>query len=250
MVWLKQLPALATGLILLIFVFYGSTLSATPKIQVTGQNTDRTLVRGLDAYQQDVAAVLSRSITNRSKLLIDTDKVASELKQEYPELGTVSVVLPLASRRPIVEVSPAKPALILASSDGAFVVDQEGRAIIKTADVESSIKDALPVVQDQSGLSLERGKSALPKETVTFVSGVAAQLAAKNISVQSLVLPPNANQLDVRLAGQTYFIKMDTRGESRQTVGTFIAVKERLEHDHKVPAEYIDVRVPEKAFYK
>jgi hypothetical protein len=247
--WLKRSPAWATCIILLGFVFYTSTLSTSPKIQVMNK-TDRTLIRGVGDYQADVGAVLGRSVWNRSKLLINTNKVADELKQEYPELGDVSVVLPLAGRRPIVEVSPAEPALILGTGSGAYVVDREGRAIVDVNKVESSVRDPLPVVQDESGLPLERGKNALPKDAVTFIATVSGQLAAANVKVQSFILPAGANELHVKIEGRPHKIKFDIKGEGRQAAGAFLAVKQRLETEHKTPAEYIDVRVPEKAFYK
>lgn len=128
--------------------------------------------------------------------------------------------------------------------------DENGRAIADAHDVESSIKDDLPVVQDESGLPIKRGQTALPKETVSFIETVAGQLEAKRIAVQTIVLPPIANELHIRLSGQPYFVKFDVRGEGRLQAGSLIAVKEKLEADKRTPKEYIDVRVPDKAFYK
>lgn len=248
--WLRHAPSFVALAVVAVCLIFCSTLSTTPKIQVVGRPTDRTLIRGIAAYQGDIQAVLERSITNRSKLLIDTNKVAQELGEEFPELGDISVVLPLVSRRPIVQVRPAAPALVLGSGSGAFIIDQEGRAVVKADEVESSVKDALPVVSDESGLPVEPGKNALPKETVDFITTVTLQLGLQNIPVQSLTLPATANELHLRIKDKPYFVKFDVRGQGRQQAGTFLAVKEQLEKDRKVPAEYIDVRVPEKAFYR
>lgn len=249
--WVKYLPSLAAGGVLVACLVYLSTLSTRPKIQaVGGRQNGPTLVRDADAYEDEAQAVLSRSFTNRSKLMIDTSKVARELREEFPELGDVTVILPLASRRLIIEVRPAHPALVLSAESGAFVVDEEGRAIVKASEVESSIRDPLPIVQDESGLPIEPGKGVLSKEIVAFITTVATQLSQKKLSVQALLLPTTANELHVRLEGKPYFVKFDIRGEGRLQAGTFIAVQEKLDQDRKTPAEYIDVRVPEKAFYK
>ncbi len=248
--WLKYAPSLIAGAALIVCLVSISTLDVTPKIQAVSSQNARTIARSTAAYEDQAGDIFARSIFNRSKLLIDTDKVARELKAAFPELGEVSVILPLISRRPIIEVQPAKAALILAGSGGAYIVDQEGRAVIKANDVESSIRDQLPVVQDQSDIPITRGKGVLSKEAVSFIWQFTGQLAQKQIPLQSLTLPATANELHARIEGKPYYIKLDIQGEGRLQAGTFIAVKERLEGDGLVPGEYLDVRVPEKAFYK
>jgi hypothetical protein len=245
-----KLPSFIAVAVLILCLLYISTLSATPKIQVVGQTTDRTLVRDIGSYEDDIRAVFASAVINRSKLLIDSDAVAGDVQQEYPELGEVSVILPLVSRRTIVQVRPAAPTLILSTSSGAYVIDTEGRAVIKSAEVESSVRDKLPVVRDESSLPVEEGKTVLPKETIAFITSISSQLAAKGMPVQSLVLPSTANELHLRIPDKPYFVKFDVRGEGRQSIGTYLAVKSWLEKENKAPNEYIDVRVPEKAFYR
>jgi hypothetical protein len=248
--WLKYTPSILATVALAVCLLYVSTLDATPKIQAVSSQNAQTIARNTAAYEDEAADILGRSIFNRSKLLIRTDKVARELQEAFPELGNVSVILPLVSRRPIIEVQPARAALILTVSSGAFVVDEEGRAVIKANEVPSSVRDPLPVVQDDSDLPVERGKGVLSKEVVAFIREVSGQLAQKQVAVAALILPATPNELDVRLQGRPYFVKFDLRGEGRQQTGTFLAVKARLEAEGVTPASYIDVRVTEKAFYK
>lgn len=248
--WLGYTPSLLAGIALVVCMVYVATLDTSPKIQSVSGRHGKTLVQNASSYEDEAAEILARSILNRSKLLIDTDKVAEDLRAAFPELGDISVVVPLVSRRPIIEVRPTQPALIAASSEGAFIVDTEGRVLAKANEVDSSIRDPLPIVRDESGLSIEQGKILLPKETVSFIREVAGQLQAGKIEVESLTLPAVVNELHVRVAGKAYYVKFDIRGEGRGQAGTYLAVKERLEKDNKTPAEYIDVRVSEKAFYK
>src|SRR4030095_1914474 len=138
---LGKIPIIVSVVALVLCLFYISTLSAMPKVQVVGQPTDKTLVRDIGSYETDIQDVFNNSIVNRSKLLIDTNSVAQEVKQEYPELGDISIMLPLVSRRPIVQVRPAAPSLILSTTSGAYIIDTEGRAVVKSSEVESSIRD-------------------------------------------------------------------------------------------------------------
>jgi len=248
--WAAYIPSLIVGLVLLLCMVYVSTLTGNPRLQMVGNPQASGLVAGVAAYETDVQAVFSESLLNRSKLLINTDELAKKLQDKFPELGEVAVVLPLIGRRPIVQIRPAEPALTLGTLQGALVIDEHGRTIAKARDVESSILDKLPTLQDESGLSLERGNYALPEETVTFVKSIAGQLDSKRLKVGSMLLPVTANELHVRLQGKPYFVKFNVRGQGRTQVGTFIATKEKLEAGKITPREYIDVRVPGKAFYK
>jgi hypothetical protein len=245
----KYAPSLIAAVVILVSLVYGSTLSTMPNVQIL-RSSDQTLVGSTQQYEKEAQKILNQSLLNRSKLTIDTSKVAAELREAFPELGNIAVVLPLVGRRPIIQAQPALPALVLGTrTSGAFVVDVNGRAIVKASQVDSSIRDALPVIQDESGVSLEAGKSALPEVNVRFITEVAGQLKAKNIAVDSLNLSA-ARELRLRLKERPYYVKFDVQGEARQQVGAFVAVKERLEKDNVLPAEYIDVRIPDKVFYK
>lgn len=248
-VWLSFAPSIVAGIVLVGCLGYISTLSSEVKLQVVG-GENSSLAANAAQYRLGVQNILQESLANKSKLLIDTDALAQRIAAEYPQLGEVLVVLPLIGRRPVVQVEPAAPSLILGTMGGGFVLDEHGRVIAKAADIESSIRDGLPLLQDESGLSLESGRYALPRESVKFVRDVAAQLASKHYTVQSMVLPVVANEMHVRLKDAAYYIKFDLRGQSRVQAGTFIATEKKLAGDNIMPREYIDVRVPGKVYYK
>jgi hypothetical protein len=249
--WIAYAPSLIASLVLALCLGYISTLSTEPKVQVVGMGGHETsLAREVGAYEADVATVFNESIWNRSKLLINTNEIAKEIQGKFPELGDVAVILPLVDRRPVVQIRPAEPVLVLGTVQGAMVVDENGRIMASARDIDSRIKDKLPTIEDQSGLSLDRGGYGFPKETVTFIRTVAAQLSQKGYKLQIMALPPIANELHVRLEGMPYYVKFNVRGEGRLQVGTLIALRQKLEAGKHTPREYIDVRVPGKAYYK
>jgi hypothetical protein len=139
---------------------------------------------------------------------------------------------------------------VLGTLEGTRVVDENGRIIAEARDVESSVRDKLPVLLDESGLTLDRGNYALPQGTVAFVREVSAQLTAQGYKIQSMVLPAEPNEMHVRIEGQSYYVKFELRGEGRVQAGSYSATKEKLEAGKVTPREYIDVRVPGKIYYK
>ncbi len=247
------LPSLLAVSALLLSLIYISTLSTSPNVQfVSLQNPhDHGLISNMTAYQSDFQAVLEKSPLNHSKLLINTDAIAKELSNRFPELGDISVVLPLVGRRPILKIRPAEPAVTLSAPGGPYVVDTTGRVLAYTKDVESSVKDQLPTVRDQSGLPVDRGSVVLTSQTISFIQLIEGQLSQAHMPIDALILPEtSAGELHVQPAGKPYFVKFDMRGEGRLQAGTFLAVKDYLERSGKTPTAYVDVRVPEKAFYK
>src|SRR5690606_27795741 len=102
----------------------------------------------------------------------------------------------------------------------------------------------------QSGLQIEEGMPVLTKEDIDFINVIFAQLVADDQSVASATLPPIANELHIRLSGQKYFVKFNMEGDARYQVGAFLAVKQKLQADGRKPADYIDVRVEEKVYYR
>lgn len=249
----KRVAAVAAVVLVVALVLNSIFLTRNPTIVVHSQaDGSQLLLRSQDVYQEAARAVLAGSLANTNKITIDTGKVAAELQKQFPELGYVSVVLPVFGRQPVVRVQTVQPALVLASSrtGGVFLVDDSGRAVMEAAAVAASVKQKLPVVQDQSGLALSVGDSALPRGNVSFITEVVGQLSAKGLKVVSMVLPASSSELDVRIEGAPYTVKFNLRGDARVGVGAFLAVKQHLEREGKTPGSYIDVRVDNKAYYR
>jgi hypothetical protein len=211
----------------------------------------QALLRSEETYYQAARSVLGDSFSNTTKLSIDTKRVALALKQQFPELELVSLTLPILGHQPVIYLQPAQPALLLKpATGGAFVLDVSGRVLADVSRLPRLEKLGLAVVEDQSGLSAELGQTALPSDNVSFITEVIGQLKAKQLVVVSLVLPPGASELDLKLKGKPYFVKFNLRGDARAEAGAFLAVKKHLERQRKTPGSYIDVRVENKAYYR
>lgn len=253
----RKLPRRVLGVSLIILVvalaLNSLFLGREPVVVVHTQADGRQLLlRSQETYQKAAQQVLGSSFANSNKLTINTDKIAKEVQAQFPELGAVTVVLPFIGRQAAVHIQTSRPALLLSSGQagGVFLVDESGRAMMDASKVPVSVKEQLPVVQDQSGMPVSVGDSVLPKDDVDFITEVIGQLAAKNIKVSAMTLPAGGSELDVFIEGASYFVKYNLRGDARVAVGSFLAVKQHLEREGKTPGSYIDVRVENKAYYR
>ncbi len=240
----------AALIVLLVAALANSYVSSSPQIVIDKTMSTSALLRSPQAYGTAAHAALAQSFGNKLKITANTAAVASSLEAQFPELAHVTVSLPLVGSRPVVHITPATPALLLNSGSALFVLDDSGHAVLDAHSLRNPNALGLPLVTDQSGLQIELGKGALPGSTVAFITEFVGQLNAKRLSVNSLVLPQGTSEVDIKVSGAAYIIKANVRGDGRVEAGAYLAVKQSLEQDHKVPKEYVDVRVDDRAYYK
>ncbi len=239
-------------LIVLVLGLMCLNLSTRPKIVTLGATTGgQVFLRSPATYQQAAQKLFASSLLNANKLTVDTTHITQTLEQEFPELEAASISLPVLGRQPIVYMQPAMPELILQTNRGqAFVVDNHGRALINTSAALGVAQLHIPTVADKSGLQIQPGVVVLPSESASFIGQLAQQFRAKAIPVSAYDLTSGGNELDAHLANASYIVKYNLRGDVREQAGAFFATKQLLDSQRKAPAQYVDVRVPGKVFYK
>lgn len=246
---LKYAPSYLAFLAIAISLTNVLSLDMNPTILVPG-GTTQGLLREQSVYQEEAARLLKSSFLNRSKITIDSLALKHKLQQQFPEIETVAITLPITGRKPIITFEPAQAALILSSSTKQFILNATGRVILPLNQATKAAATGLPQVLDESGLPISLGQIALPQTTENFILTVAAQLQAKQVAIQSITLPALANELHLKLADQPYIIKFNTQNDPLVAAGAFLVLKQRLEADKITPSEYIDLRVEERAYYK
>jgi hypothetical protein len=243
------------GLLIVIIVAIISlinilTISSNPKIVLLNQNQIGYL-HTPNEYQQAAKLLFSKSFVNSNKISISTDAISSELIKQFPELSYVTIKLPLVGSDPIIYLSPNKVLLALSTSNGiTYAVDANGQVVGK---ISSNSLSSLHLtdIQDETTSPIRIGQPILSTDTVTFIQTVLYQVEQRHLSISKLVLPGGASELDMHLVGQNYFVKFNLAdSEPLQEVGTFLAVQHYLQEQSRTPAQYIDVRVAGRAYYK
>lgn len=248
--WLRNLPSLIALGVITLSVLYCLGLTTSPKVVVSVASPQTVVLRDRSEYQKGAQAILQQSILNRTKFTINTGSFEKAFKTEFPEVADVSLALPLVSRTPIVTISTAQPQLLLTAQGKVYVLDKRGTVIMMANDLSSSIRQSLPVVTDQSGLSVSVGQTVLPTEDIQFITTVLAQLNAQHVTPETITLPKTPHEVDIKPAGQPYFVKFSIDTDARAAAGSFLASKQKLEQLNQVPGQYIDVRVPGRAYYQ
>lgn len=237
----------AAGLLIAGYLLW---LSSEPRIVLKTSAGSSYFAQDTKVYQESAAHSLSSSLLNRNKLTVDTEKVSKDITASYPEVATVKTRLPFFGHRPVVVIEPYAPSFILTTpTSAAFLLDENGRALISTSQIDGTDELYVPTLQDKSAIEVRLGSQVVSGTTVRFIQKVLAILDASDIGYGTLTLPEASNEVDVAISGTPYFVKFNLQGDARLQAGTFIAAKLRLEKDGVTPTQYIDVRVPERAYY-
>jgi hypothetical protein len=249
--WFKRAPVIVGAIILLVYIGLNLPVSGNPKIVPAKDTKGGIFLRPAATYYETTQRLLGGSLLNTNKVTINTDRLEQQLQAEFPELAEVTISLPLIGTRPLVYLEPATPTLMLTTAGvEVFVLDQDGRALITAAQVPGLSKLGLPVVKDDSGLPVKLGGTVLPRSQVAFITEVVGQLKAKQLTVDSMSLPAGLSELDVKVKDVPYFVKFNLMGSAREETGAYLATKQYLEQQRKIPGSYVDVRVPDRAYYR
>lgn len=249
--WFTLRNVLTSIAVIIVFAVMIS-LNSKPKVVILGDSSSQFALQDQKAYQKDVSDILSTSLSNGNKITFDASSVANKLISMHPELHAASISLPFFGRTATVYIQPSIPQIVLSTlHDGQVVLGSSGVVLgAYTSHMQLPSSRAVPIIEDQSGYSVQRGRIALPSQSVTFISQIAGQLYSKSIVAQIWTLSPDGNELDVKVSGMPYIVKFNLQGEARVQAGNFLAAKNYLDSKQIKPAQYIDARVIGKVFYK
>lgn len=228
-----------------ICVFKVLLLTTDPKVIVVGKSSvANTYLQPTAVYESAAHKVLSGSLTNHTKLTVNLDATAAAMQKQFPELQSVSLDVPLVGSRPIVYVQVAQPTAILQTAHGNYALNSSGVVLARL----SNMPGGIPVLVDQSDVTPHPGKQFLPSSEVSFITTVAYQFRAAHIGITTFVLPSGTPyELDVRPEGHPYIVRFNLQEDARTQSGAAIAT---IQQFGDKPVSYIDVRVPDRVYYK
>lgn len=250
-IW-RYVPSVFAIVVIILSVAYSTILNINSPSIVSFSDTTPSLLQSNEVYQQGISDIMSKTPFSRSKLTIQTDKLEQEMIKMFPELAQVSVNIPLVGKRLIVQISPAQPVFILRSHSGNFVLDSRGIVLMPITDLQNKEQFNLITINDLVVLDNQVGQQVLPGGTIQFIREVVYQFESRGQVIESVDLPAVANELHVHIKGASYYIKFNLQNDSLQQVGSYFAFSEKLSSEQGLqqPAEYVDLRINGRVYYK
>lgn len=237
-----------TFVALLAVLLFGLWLRPDPEVTLLSQAG--TITRPDTSYREGVERIWRQRLLNQSKLTIQTDRLSAEIEQQFPEIESAKVELPLMGRLSNVVITPGTPALILVTQKGGFYINSIGKAMARVDQVSGNSLGHVTAVRDDSGLIPEPGLQALPRQTMLTTLQIIELCNSAKLPLESVTLPQTSNQLDITVKGSPYVVKLSLEQDPRQGIGALLALRDKFKADGINPSDYVDLRVPDKAFYK
>ncbi len=226
--------ALGAGLILSLILLRQAFLIREVKV---GQ--------GIESEQipNTVRGVMSEDWRQGSTLTLNPEKMEGELLAAKPQLKSVQV-----KREGLQAIAVTgtlkRPALGWSSGGQNFLLDRDGTAIGPLLE-----SNRVPVIFDGSNLPVKVGTRVASPRFVAFASEVPAGVSAAGLKLKGLRVQETTYDLWAETTAG-YRIVFDTDRTVADQIEDLKVVLATLKGQGRSPAEYIDLRVAGKAYFR
>jgi hypothetical protein len=191
----------------------------------------------------DVKTAIREQVHSQYGFLWQAYTRSSRQHGQYPDtVATVTVTPQWRKQRLHVSITMKKPGLRWQTGDSVYAVGENGKVL---GEVEEASQSGAPLVRDQSDLPVEVGGQVVPGRFVAFTR----QVADSDLSITGLRIINTTSELHADLK-QGYYVRFDTTGSAQVQLGNVERIQKIAERKNEAINQYIDVRLPYKAYYK
>jgi cell division septal protein FtsQ len=214
-----------------------------------------TVLDGREHTTADVERIIEEELAKvplqRTIFFVQTDVLEARIKSELPQLRTVKVERKLPDTLKVV-LQEKTPTLLLLSNGTYYFVDEAGVPYEEAA-LHTLPGVVLPVVKNSDKeAKVTLGVPAVTAEFVSFMQHITEHLGdALKAKVAEIRIPSLAAREVHFILDSNWVVKFDvTRDPAGQLAVLGRIVKEMLEDGEQTSLEYIDLRIPNRAYYK
>jgi cell division septal protein FtsQ len=245
--WRRRLPRVrinmvkwaAIGVVLLIGLVMLSRATRLQEVRVSG-----TQLLDAGQVQRQAQQGIDKQWFGRNTLLLNGGGVVDFIKAGEPGIKQ-AVVKRRGWHAVEVVVVERQPSLNWKSSGTVYLLDVDGTVIGPSTERYAQ----LPVVNDSSNLPVKAGERVAPASFVTFCKEFIAGLSSAGLQAAEVTVPETTSEVQIK-TNKGYILKLDTTRSAAGELGDLKAVLAELGKAKKSPAEYIDLRIEHKAYYK
>lgn len=198
-------------------------------------------------YDRKVQEYLNGRPLERFRFSLNVDTLSQYLQtHDAPEVRAVSPDVSFAGLGVSTVYIELRKPVVAWQTDGAnLFVDGEGVAFYRNYYTPPSV-----AIVDETGIKTEGNRVLASNRFLGFIGRVIGRFEANGLTVTKVVLPPNTSrQIAVSTEGVVYPVKMSIdRPAGEQTEDAARAIRHLTARN--IAAQYIDVRVSGKAYYK
>jgi len=226
-----------SGLLFLLINQFTATVSLT---------SDTPLPIDASRYESRIQTYLNERPVERLRFLRNTEQLTRYIQAEAPEVAEIH-------EAGSVDIGKANLHFTLRHPAVSWELPDTGRQYVDTTGVTFT-RNYYPTpeveVIDQSGVRIETGQTVASSRFLGFVGRLVGAMRSYNTTVTQIIIPPaTTRQVEMRLKDITYPVKVSIdRPVGEQAEDTVKAVQWLQGQGRQ--AQYLDVRISGKAYYK
>ncbi|PSO42956.1 hypothetical protein BRC19_02785 [Candidatus Saccharibacteria bacterium QS_5_54_17] len=191
----------------------------------------------------DVKTAIREQVQSRYGFLWQAYTRSPPQHGQYPDtVATVTVTPQWRKQQLNASVTMKKPQLRWQTGDSVYAVGENGKVLHA---VEEASQSGAPLIRDQSDLPVEVAGKVVSGRFVAF----ARQIAYSDLSITGLRIINTTSELYADLE-QGYYVRFDTTGSAQVQLDNVKRIQKIAKRQNDAINQYIDVRLPYKAYYK
>lgn len=225
---------------IIVGVVFFSSIFRIDKVYVQGPNTE--LSKGLN---DEVTKYLKSSLAGKNWLFLDTNSLKGRLQKTFTGQEAIMVEKQFPNKL-IVKTDEQKSAIVWKTGSKKYIVSINGRVM---SELQGENNTGLAVLTDSSSLPVDVGNKILSRDFVNFAIKVGDYVKAKSLGPEQIYITETTKELLVKTTAG-YEIKFNTEETPDAQLRSLQATLDLLASQNKQATQYIDLRVPGRAFYK
>lgn len=225
---------------IIVGVVFFSSIFRIDKVDVQGPNTE--LSKGLN---DEVTKYLKSSLAGKNWLFLDTNSLKGRLQKTFTGQEAIMVEKQFPNKL-IVKTDEQKSAIVWKTGSKKYIVSINGRVM---SELQGDNNTGLAVLTDGSSLPVDIGNKILSRDFVNFAIKVGDYVKAKSLGPEQIYITETTKELLVKTTAG-YEIKFNTEETPDAQLRSLQATLDLLVSQNKQATQYIDLRVPGRAFYK
>lgn len=227
--------AAGATIILALYVVFGTKFFWLDTLKITGNHL---------ATQEQITNVLfPKGFKGVNAVSWPEGLATRRLLKNIPQVNAVSFSRNLISNVFTVVISEHQTSVVWQTAGEKFLVNRYGVVYDKA-------KDNIPliIVEDLKNVPVSMNQKVVAPEFIEFVTSFVANLPRKtNIAITRITVPETTFEVEM-YTNQKWRIILDTTRPPDDQLNSLVRVLREMEANP--PREYIDLRIPNKVFYK
>lgn len=243
------------AIIVFLAILAGAGLyqSSVMQVEVVSNASTRLSEQQAQEYSASFLTKFNENSLFNQAWLVDAEAAKAAMLAAYPEIERINLSSSLFSKTAKADIRFREPVFTWKDASGTpQFVDQHGVLFSKNLNPAVNA-DKLIAIEDQSGVVLEAGSSVLTEQLVQFVGQLYSKvpsLYGEGSRVEQVIIPKSTREVHLKVKDVPYIIKFNSTRNIDEQVGELNTLLSHLRASNITPAQYIDLRVAHKAFYK